>query len=60
MVVDHMDQNRSNNHITNLRWATYSENTINATRSPGQAVQEIDQTQNWRQVNNFFGYNFSN
>lgn len=29
-TVDHIDRNRTNNNITNLRWATNSENTINS------------------------------
>ena len=30
--VDHMDRNRSNNNLSNLRWATHSENQKNKTR----------------------------
>jgi hypothetical protein len=28
-MVDHVDRNKTNNHISNLRWATNSENQIN-------------------------------
>ncbi len=28
-IVDHIDQNKINNHKDNLRWATYSENALN-------------------------------
>jgi len=28
-IIDHIDRNRSNNHISNLRWVTYSENNQN-------------------------------
>lgn len=27
--VDHIDRNKSNNHVSNLRWATQSENCLN-------------------------------
>ena len=30
-VVDHIDRNKNNNHITNLRWTTASENNFNRT-----------------------------
>ena len=29
--IDHIDRNRQNNDLSNLRWATYSENSINIT-----------------------------
>jgi hypothetical protein len=28
--IDHIDNNRTNNHLTNLRWATIKENNMNA------------------------------
>jgi hypothetical protein len=31
-IVDHLDRNRSNNCVTNLRWATPSENQLNTTK----------------------------
>mgnify|MGYP003628698124 CR=1 FL=1 len=31
-LVDHMDRNTSNNSLSNLRWATYSENSHNRLR----------------------------
>jgi hypothetical protein len=29
-VVDHIDSNKTNNHINNLQWLTYQENSIKA------------------------------
>jgi HNH endonuclease len=29
-VVDHIDRDTTNNHVSNLRWATISENTLNS------------------------------
>jgi hypothetical protein len=31
--VDHIDGNKSNNNVSNLRWATHSENLINISKS---------------------------
>jgi hypothetical protein len=28
-VIDHIDRNKTNNHVSNLRWANHSENMIN-------------------------------
>ena len=34
-VVDHRDKNKQNNHISNLRWLSWSENSKNTERSYG-------------------------
>jgi len=33
-LVDHIDRNRSNNNLSNLRWATWEENMNNKINSP--------------------------
>ena len=32
-MVDHIDRDTTNNHVSNLRWATVSENTLNSRMS---------------------------
>ena len=51
--VDHIDNNKSNNNINNLRWATNSQNRQNTTigknnRSGTKGVRWIEKTQKWR------------
>ncbi len=51
--VDHIDNNKSNNNINNLRWATNSQNQQNTTicknnRSGTKGVRWIEETQKWR------------
>jgi hypothetical protein len=36
-LVDHIDRNTSNNHVSNLRWATFSENLGNQLSRKGSA-----------------------
>ena len=38
--VDHIDKDRRNNKITNLRWATREENMSNVEHTPRQAVSQ--------------------
>ena len=55
-VVDHINQNRTDNRIENLRWTTYRMNSNN--RSDQQFVDEIPEEA--IQVNSYSGYEFVN
>ena len=37
--VDHIDRDKSNNHVSNLRWASISQNRINRTQKLGPSNQ---------------------
>jgi hypothetical protein len=37
-TVDHIDRNTANNHATNLRWATRTEQQLNTTRQHGSVI----------------------
>jgi len=39
-LIDHIDRNRSNNKISNLRWATWDENMNNKVNSPCNLTEE--------------------
>jgi len=39
MVVDHIDRDKSNNRLSNLRWATYAENNTNRIAPQDQLCQ---------------------
>tara|TARA_R110001599_G_C11847248_1_gene620152 strand:+ start:82 stop:552 length:471 start_codon:yes stop_codon:yes gene_type:complete len=40
--VDHIDRNRTNNNLNNLRWVTYSENNNNKSDSVGSVLKTFD------------------
>jgi hypothetical protein len=42
--VDHVDRDRQNNHVTNLRWATRAENAINTAGRTNSGIKHISRT----------------
>ena len=40
--VDHIDRDRGNDNITNLRWATHSENNLNKNVAKNNKLQELN------------------
>ena len=41
-VVDNIDQNHSNDHVTNLRWASHSQNLHNQSPRTGRSFKGVD------------------
>jgi adenine specific DNA methylase Mod len=56
MVVDHIDQNKLNNHYKNLRWATSSGNAINSVRTSRSKNPEANMNQKWEQIRMYLKY----
>lgn len=40
-IVDHIDRNKKNNCVTNLRWCTYSENTFNTSNLNSERISNF-------------------
>lgn len=61
LLVDHIDGNRSNNNLSNLRWVSHQENMdfktenwLNLEKILGQIIQKIGYEQTAIQLNNIF------
>ena len=60
LVVDHIDRNKANNQVTNLRWATQQQNNMNLTIRTGtssqyKGVSFNKKSRKWRAEINFNG-----
>lgn len=44
LIIDHIDRDRTNNHVDNLRYTTYKENSINSS-TYRLDIQERDRTE---------------
>jgi hypothetical protein len=47
LIIDHIDRDRTNNHIDNLRYTTYKENSINSSTYRSE-ITERDRTERRR------------
>lgn len=66
-IVDHIDRNKQNNNVSNLRWATYSENSMNSkinTRNTSgfKCISYVESRKKWQVIidankkRHFIGY----
>lgn len=49
-IIDHIDENKTNNSLDNLRWVTYSENTVAYNKKRAEANPENKQNQKSRKI----------
>ena len=58
-VVDHINHDRSDNHVRNIRWVSYSENNRNLSSKNGIEYEFVDELEaNAIQLNFINGYEF--
>lgn len=55
-VIDHINRNKHDNRVENLRWASYSENNLNRTFIPGKSGEHHICARN----NGYFGVKVGN
>ena len=55
-TVDHIDRNRNNNCVSNLRWATHSEQRINSSQSIGHNTKEAKRRYQKARMQKFVRY----
>jgi hypothetical protein len=61
MVIDHINQNKFDNRLENLRQITQAQNSINYTKNKKVIINEEIFTDNFKNINNLYkGYDFSN